>query len=171
MEQRIRWEPAWGERHDAYDDVLVHASRGLSRELAAKLGTWDMQALVRYRPEYLAGWRAEEYSVDLEQGWTQALTTIEAEEQRRCSGDVPGDTQRDLRVHNTVQDIRWKHILLPMWVSAYLYGGRTYKFAVNGQTGEVQGESPKSGWKIFFLVCGILVVVFIFLAVFGGRHR
>ena len=43
---------------------------------------------------------------------------------------------------------------------------------VNGQTGEVQGESPKSGWKIFFLVCGILIAVFVFLAIFGGgKHR
>jgi hypothetical protein len=110
MEQRVRWEPAWGERHDVFDDVLIHASRGLSSDLAAKLGAWDMRALVPYRPEYLAGWRAEEYSVDLEQGWAAALARIEETERKRCSGDVPGDTQRNLRVHNTVQDVRWKHI-------------------------------------------------------------
>jgi hypothetical protein len=58
---------------------------------------------------------------------------------------------------------------MPMWVSAYLFGGKTYRFVVNGQTGEVQGESPKSGWKIFFLVMGILAVVFVVLVLAGKR--
>jgi len=55
-------------------------------------------------------------------------------------------------------------------VSAYLFSGKTYRFVVNGQTGEVEGESPKSGWKIFFLVMGILFLVFLFL-VFGTSQR
>jgi hypothetical protein len=148
MEQRVRWEPAWGERHDVFDDVLIHASRGLSSDLAAKLGAWDMRALVPYRPEYLAGWRAEEYSVDLEQGWAAALARIEETERKRCSGDVPGDTQRNLRVHNTVQDVRWKHILLPMWTLTYGFAGKHYAVLIHGQTGTVVGRAPLSWFKI-----------------------
>ena len=163
MEQRIRWEPAWGQRHDLYDDVLVHASRGLSAELAQKLGAWDMRALVPYRPEYLAGWRAEEYSVDLEQGWTNGLSTIEAAERGRCSGDVRGDTQRNLRVHNTVQDVRWKHILLPMWTLTYSFAGKNYAVLIHGQTGKVVGEAPLSWLKItgFVLLCLSLIAALV----------
>ncbi len=139
--------------------MLVHASRGLSTELAAKLGAWDMSALVRYRPEYLAGWRAEEYSVDLEQGWTQALSTIETEERRRCSGDVPGDTQRNLRVHNTVQDVRWKHILLPMWSLTYRFGAKNYAVLIHGQTGKVVGDAPLSWLKIAGFVLLVLALL------------
>lgn len=171
MEQRIRWEPAWGQRHDDYDDVLVHASRGLSTELAQKLGAWDMRALVPYRPEYLAGWRAEEYSVDLEQGWTQALTTIEATERERCSGDVPGDTQRELRVHNTVRDVRWKHVLLPMWTLTYSFGGMNYAVLIHGQTGKVVGQAPFSFVKIagfVLLVLALIAAVVGLLAATGG---
>ena len=72
------------------------------------------------------------------------------------------------RVDNVYGDLTFKHILLPMWVSAYLFKGKTYRFVVNGQTGEVEGESPKSGWKIFFLVAGILLLLLL-LVVFGGR--
>lgn len=170
MEQRIRWEPAWGQRHDDYDDVLVHASRGLSAELAGKLGAWDMQALVRYRPEYLAGWRAEEYSVDLEQGWTQALSTIEAEERRRCSGDVPGDTQRNLRVHNTVQDVRWKHILLPMWSLTYRFGGKNYAVLIHGQSGKVVGVAPLSWVKILGFTLFVLALLGAAIAVLAAAN-
>jgi hypothetical protein len=171
MEQRIRWEPAWGQRHDVYDDVLVHASRGLSTELAQKLGAWDMKALVRYRPEYIAGWRAEEYSVDLEQGWGQALATIEADERRRCSGDVPGDTQRNLRVHNTVQGVRWKHVLLPIWSLTYRFGARNYAVLIHGQSGKVVGEAPLSWLKILgfsLLVLALLALALSIVAAASG---
>jgi DNA-directed RNA polymerase subunit RPC12/RpoP len=171
MVQKVRWEPAGGSRHDAFDDILVHASKGLSEELAHKLGAWDMQALVPYRPEYLAGWRAEEYSVDLEDGWKIALTTVEGEQRKRCSSDVPGDTQRDLRVSNTVRDVRWKHVLLPMWSLTYEFGGKNYAVLLHGQTGKVVGHAPLSWLKIVGFVALVLLLVGVgvaLLAAFGA---
>src|SRR5262245_50279197 len=38
--QKTRWERAWGQRADHYDDVLVAASKGLPQDLAAKLRTF-----------------------------------------------------------------------------------------------------------------------------------
>ncbi|MFM7655300.1 MAG: hypothetical protein ACKO56_07905, partial [Paracoccaceae bacterium] len=37
--------------------------------------------------------------------------------------------------------------------------GKSYRFVVNGQTGEVQGERPYSWWKIGFAVLAVVVVV------------
>ncbi|MEL7099895.1 MAG: primosomal protein N' (replication factor Y) - superfamily II helicase, partial [Pseudomonadota bacterium] len=42
----------------------------------------------------------------------------------------------------------FKHILLPVWLAAYKYNGKSYRFVVNGRTGRVQGERPWSAWKI-----------------------
>lgn len=157
--QKVRWEPAWGRRHDVYDDVLVHASRGLSVELAAKLGSYDLKEIVPYRPEYLAGWRAEEYAVDLEAGWKTALARVVSSQESRCSHDVPGDTQRNLRVHNVVSNVRWKLMLLPVWSLTYRYGGKSYAVLVHGQTGRVVGHAPYSFWKILLFVLAILAVL------------
>lgn len=154
--RQVRWEPAWGARDDVYDDLLIHASKGLPEELARKLGAFDTKALVPYRPEYLAGWRAEEYQVDLDEAWETAKGRISETQQRRCSGDVPGDTQRDLRVHNVIADVRWKHILLPVWSLAYVHGGKSYRVLVHGQTGKVQGEAPLSWVKVLLFVLLVL---------------
>ncbi len=154
--QKVRWEPAWGRRHDTYDDLLVHASRGLSRELAGKLGAFDLKALVPYRPEYLAGWRAEEYAVDLEAGWKNALEEVVSSQDARCSHDVPGDTQRNLRVHNVVSNVRWKLMLLPVWTLSYRYNQKPYTVLIHGQTGRIVGHAPYSFWKIFLFVLAIL---------------
>ena len=42
----------------------------------------------------------------------------------------------------------FKHVLLPVWVAAYIFRGKTWRFLVNGQTGEVQGEAPLSWVKM-----------------------
>jgi hypothetical protein len=40
---------------------------------------------------------------------------------------------------------------------------------MNGVTGTVAGEYPKSPWKVALLVLAIVIVVFIALSL-GGRH-
>ena len=159
--RKVRWEPAWGRRDDAYDDLLVHASKGLPEKLAGELGRFDTKALVPYRPEYLAGWRAEEYAVDLESGFRAAQATIETTQLQRCGADVPGDTHRALRVANSVSDVRWKHVLLPVWSLTYDFAGKSYAVLLHGQTGKVVGEAPYSFIKIFLLVaaCVLAAVV------------
>ena len=164
--RKTRWRPAWGERDDAYDDCLVPASKGLPPEKLAKLGGFDISGLVPYRPEYLAGWRAEEYDLDLEAGWEKALRSVESSQRSRCAGDVPGDTYRDLRVRNVVRDVRWKHVLLPVWSLQYVLTGKTYTVLVHGQTGRVVGEAPYSVAKILAVVLLIAVPLLAFL--FGG---
>ena len=157
--RKVRWEPAWGQRDDVYDDLLVHASKGLPEKLAEELGRFDTRALVPYRPEYLAGWRAEEYAVDLEAGFRAAQVRIEATQAERCGGDVPGDTHRSLRVSNRLSEVRWKHVLLPVWSLTYDFAGKSYAVLVHGQSGKVVGDAPYSWIKILLLVLGILVAV------------
>jgi DNA-directed RNA polymerase subunit RPC12/RpoP len=163
-ERRIRWVPAFGKRDDAYDDELVCAS-GLAPELVRKLGGFDTRALVPYRPEYLAGWRAEEYRLDLEQGWTRAQAAVEDSQRSRCAGDVPGDTHRNLRVRNAISGVRWKHVLLPVWSLQYRFKSETYTVLVNGQTGCVAGKAPISWAKVALLVAAVLGVGLVALGV------
>jgi hypothetical protein len=57
-------------------------------------------------------------------------------------------------------------------MSAFRFRDRTYRFVVNGRTGEVQGERPYSSWKIAFaILLGVLLAgggLAIWQAVQGG---
>jgi DNA-directed RNA polymerase subunit RPC12/RpoP len=154
--QHTRWEPAWGSRHDVYDDLLVCASKGLPEKLADKLSTFDTRALQPYDPAFLAGWKAEEYALDLNGAWKRAVTSMEATQESRCSGDVPGDTHRFLYVTNRFSDETFKHVLLPVWLSAFRYGDKAFRFLVNGQTGEVVGRAPWSVIKIVLFIASLV---------------
>jgi DNA-directed RNA polymerase subunit RPC12/RpoP len=134
-----------------------------------ELRTWNTKELVPYQEEYITGFQAEAYQVNLKEGFAQGRQIIDAKVRSLVEQDIGGDQQRINNLNTDYTHLTFKHILLPVWMSAYIFKGKTYRFMVNGQTGEVQGESPKSGWKIFFLVAGILVL-FVFLVVFGN-HR
>ena len=157
--RQVRWTPASGRRRDSFDDLLVLASRGLDEKLIAEIEPFDTKRLVPFRPEYLAGWSAEAYAVDVSGAWKTAEGRMRAEQERRCAGDVPGDTHRDLSVSTTLSDPRYRHCLLPVWVAAYLFRGKTWRFLVNGQTGEVRGRAPLSWVKILLLVLGVAAAV------------
>jgi hypothetical protein len=168
--QRVRWEDAWGSRADDYDDVLVCASKGLPRELADQMKTFDTQQLLPYSPGYLAGWRAEEYAVDLQEGFGFGQQKMIHEQEQRCAHDVPGDTHRALSVSSTFSALTFKHVLLPLWIAAYRYNNKAYRFLVNGQTGEVVGKAPYSWIKIALTVLAVVAVIVALVLIFG-RHK
>ena len=150
--------------------ALGSAVGALSNKLAGGFRTWNTKELVPYQEEYIAGFQAEAYQVGLKEAFVVGKRQIDNRVDELVCADIGGDHQRITSINTQYSHLTFKHILMPMWVSAYLFSGKTYRFLVNGQSGEVVGESPKSGWKIFFLVCGILLALFVFLAMFGGKR-
>lgn len=157
-EQRVRWRPASGRVARFFDDVLVLASRSLPKDYTDGLAPWNLSHLEPYRPEYLAGFRAEGYTVELAEGYDEARRYMDAVILRDVKFDIGGDRQRVHQVNTSVSDVTFKHVLLPVWLAAYKYRGKTYRFVVNGQSGKVQGERPYSAWKITFAVLASLIV-------------
>ncbi len=162
--RHVRWEPASGRREDHHDDHLVCASKGLPDALAGKMANFETGQLRPYTREVLQGFSAESYAIELPDAWTRAQAEIAAVQERRCSGDVPGDTQRGLSVNNHFADCRFKHVLLPVWIAAFRYHEKVFRFLVNGQTGKVSGNAPYSVTKIvLFSLLMIAIAVGIFL--------
>jgi predicted RNA-binding Zn-ribbon protein involved in translation (DUF1610 family) len=157
--RRTRWYPASGQVSNHFDDVLVLASRSLPEKHAHALEPWDLASLVPYRDEYLSGFAAETYQVDLVQGWEAAKGLMEPTIHQTIRADIGGDHQRIHSVDTRYRGVTFKHILLPVWISAYRYHQRVFRFLVNARTGEVQGERPWSAIKIAILVITILAVI------------
>jgi DNA-directed RNA polymerase subunit RPC12/RpoP len=161
--RKTRWRAVSGRVARFFDDVLVLASKSLPKKYTDGLEPWDLSALEPYRPEYLAGFRAEGYQVELVDGFSEARGFMDRMIRRDVKYDIGGDDQRISQVRTQVDDVTFKHILLPVWLAAYKYRGKTYRFVVNGRTGRVQGERPYSAWKIAFAV-----VIGLILALIAG---
>jgi hypothetical protein len=63
----------------------------------------------------------------------------------------------------------FKHILAPIWLLSYSYGARKFQVVINGYTGAIAGEYPKSWIKILLTALFILLVVMIIALVAGQK--
>lgn len=156
--QKTRWRNVSGVVSRFFDDVLILGSASLPRTYTDGLEPWDLHALEPYRPEYLAGFRAEGYTIDLEDSFHRARAKMNKIIARDVRFDIGGDRQRVHDINTQISNITFKHILLPVWLAAYKYRGKTYRFVVNGRTGRVQGERPYSTIKIAIAVTLGLIV-------------
>jgi predicted RNA-binding Zn-ribbon protein involved in translation (DUF1610 family) len=157
--QRTRWYSARGRVHNVFDDVLVAASNSLERKYVQELEPWDLAALEPYDDRYLSGFLAESYSVGLQQGFELAKNIMAGKIDHAICRDIGGDEQRIHSKNSTYSNITFKHILLPIWTSAYRYKGKVYRFLINARTGEVQGERPWSWVKIGFAILATAIVI------------
>jgi DNA-directed RNA polymerase subunit RPC12/RpoP len=162
---RTRWTSVSGTVWNRFDDVLVLASQSLPRKYADSLQPWDLENLVPYADDYLSGFRAESYQIDLPSGFEIARGVMDAGIQDSIRRDIGGDHQRIGAVKTSYDKITFKHILLPVWLSSYRYRDKIYRIMINARTGELQGERPYSAWKITALVLAIAVVIAILVAI------
>ena len=156
--QKVRWRAKSGRVARWFDDVLVLGSKSLPKKFTDALQPWDLSALEPYQPEYLAGFRAEGYTVEIAEGFKEARNHMDRVIRRDVKFSIGGDRQRIDDIQTDVSKVTFKHILLPVWMAAYKYRGQTYRFVVNGHTGRVQGQRPWSVWKILFAVIVVVII-------------
>ncbi len=165
---QVRWTRASGNVGVSFDDILVPASKSVPMDIQDSLQPWDMEKLAPFRQEFLSGFVTETYQTPLKAGFDEAKRRMEPGIDARILQDIGGDQQRIDSKKTEYSKVTFKHILLPVWMSAYAYGGKTFRFTVNAQTGEVSGERPYSAWKIALAVIAGLILLFLFFSAAGG---
>lgn len=166
---RVRWYPAGGTVFDAFDDILIPATRSLPKKHLLELEPWDLQNLQPYNDKFLHGFKTENYQLTLRQGYGQAKQRMNEVIRQTIKRDIGGDQQRIHSVSTDYRDPTFKHILLPTWTSAYRFKKKTYQYVVNARTAEVQGGRPYSWMKISVAVLVSLASIFGLWAVFAGE--
>jgi len=167
--RQIRWEPAAGRLQHVFDDDLVCASIGVRPALLRGIEPFPTDELKAYDAAYVAGWVVERYQIDLISAAKAAREAMDEELKRLCAAQVPGDTYRNLDVRASYSAQTFKHILAPIWLLTYNFGSRSFQAIMNGVTGAIQGEYPKSWVKLTLLGIAILIAVIVLLSL--GTHR
>jgi DNA-directed RNA polymerase subunit RPC12/RpoP len=139
-------EPISGEIPAIINDVCIPASRKLASMLPKLLPEYNLAAAPAYDPRFLVGWPAEVYEIAMSDAALEARwSTIDKlrREIQAAHGNII-----DLRyASSTISITSFRLILLPVWVTAYSFEGRTHRVVINGQTGTVHGESSRPALK------------------------
>jgi uncharacterized Zn finger protein (UPF0148 family) len=163
--QKTRWRFVSGTYDKSFDDIIFNDSGRVDQKIIEKIEPFHLNELVKYNPKFLAGFAAERYKNGLKAVWERAKAFIN----KTIRNDIYAIIKRGCDVVGTINicttydDIKYKHMLLPVWISSYTFKGKIYNFFINGQTGEVQGRSPKSALKIAGLVLiGIAIAAILY---------
>lgn len=146
-----------------FDKIPVDASLALENSVMDLMEPYDYKALQDFREEFMSGFCGEMYSEDAEKmrprARKKAVDNAEALLRESLSG------YSNLRViHKNVstQDNATNYALMPVWHYKYSYGGKSYDYYINGQTGKAVGITPVSKAKLFgygATVWGLLTIV------------
>lgn len=127
---------------------------------------YDYSGAKPFSCAYLSGFLANKYDVDSAAGRTRIRERVSNSIKSMIRSEITGYTsifeeKSDVKVSQT--DV--KYVLLPVWALNTNYRGKTFKFAMNGQTGKFVGEAPVS-WTKFFIWLVSLSATFSLAAVF-----
>jgi uncharacterized protein (DUF983 family) len=153
------WFPVSGAAAATFDDLLVTASPSVPPHLAHVLDRWDLQRLRPPADEMLAGFTVEVYRTGLEAGFGQAQQRMQPTIDAAIRRDIGGDVQRIHAKQTAIDDIRFKHLLMPVWIGSYRFRGKPYQVVINGHSGEVEGDRPWSAGKIALALIAALAVL------------
>lgn len=150
-----------------FEKVPVDASERMPDDFMDSIEPYDYSALEPFRAAYLPGFLAERYDQDAQECAERAdlrceNSVCEALRETVIGYQTAAEEHRDVRLHRG----KVSYALLPVWILTTKWKGRTYMFAMNGQTGRMAGDLPVD-WKKFWLIfAGVYAVTALVLFLF-----
>jgi hypothetical protein len=149
-----RWEN--GQVRINIEDLLVVGSSHLSQLILKRLYPFNLNELVAYAADFLAGWQAHAYDITLPQAWEGGKTEMRDQAKEACYADINSSHVRNFTMTADFADEAWRYLLLPVYITAYKFEDKVYQVMVNGQTGAVAGQKPVAWWKIWLAIGAML---------------
>ncbi|RPI28032.1 MAG: hypothetical protein EHM70_17165 [Chloroflexota bacterium] len=149
-----RWED--GRVTLQIDDLLIAGTTRASRIILDRLSPFQLNELVAYAPDYLAGWQAQAYDITLPDAWEMGKTAMREQAKKACHEDIHSSHVRNFSMTADFADEAWRYLLLPVYIASYKFEDKVYQVMANGQTGLVAGQKPVAWWKIWLAIAAML---------------
>ncbi|MEM8536913.1 MAG: hypothetical protein AAGF56_03535 [Pseudomonadota bacterium] len=138
-----------GKMNIAFDDLLAPASHHITPLIRdGILHEFDPEKLRPYRPEYLAGFAAERHHQNVAEGLSANQADKDLLIRNRIKQSVRKNNITNVSYKTHTTGIRYRRILLPVWILHYTYQDKAKKVVVCGLHGRTFGERPFSTWKL-----------------------
>ncbi|MDR0947852.1 MAG: hypothetical protein LBM87_08990 [Ruminococcus sp.] len=155
-----------------YEKVPADASQKLDDAFMDSLEPFNYNELTDFSMSYLSGYFADKYDVDKDEVIKRIKTRVESSAQDVLRQDVSGYTSVSPTFKSTnIIRTDWLYTLFPVWFMTYMYKGKVWTFAVNGQTGKVCGIPPLSALKVALMASILMIIgmlIGLFLPLFTG---
>ena len=155
-----------------FADIPVDASRRVDNVLTEAIEPFDYNALCEFQAGYLAGFQADKQDQQPETCIPRVNERVKTSTEMAFRDTVNGyDTVKaDVTQVNMTHGSN-RYVLLPVWLFTVRYDGKSFPFAINGQTGKLVGELPvdKNKYRMLKLcwTAGLTAAFFAILSFLG----
>ncbi len=169
--RELRYFSVAGNYNMFFDDVLVQASRRVMQRDIDKLCPFETNASNEYSSEFLHGYTAQSNEKSGEECWQEAQSMMYPIIRKRILSKYDYDVVDSLHLHTSYLDVKFKYVLLPLYVGHCNWKNKLYNFFINGKNGKVTGKTPVSGWRVALVAAlGAILAAGAILAIYllGG---
>lgn len=153
----------------SYDRIPADASEKMPDNIMERLEPFDYADLRKFEMPYLSGYYSEKYNYTQEQMNHRAESRARRYAFLECRESITGYDNVHVRYSQTKLKKRHSsYALMPVWMLNYIYNGKQFTFAINGQTGKLVGNLPVSIGKAVAWFAGITAGVSGVLLLLGG---
>lgn len=162
--RRSKWAPHAGQTPLSWRNLLISASRGLTREETDQLARAYDPAAAEGVPDDDPA--VEQFELQRSAARHSVLLGIERDAAAKLQqGTIPGSRFRNVKASALLEGLTTRRLALPAWVLSYRYRDKVYRAVVHGQDGQlVIGSSPLSWAKIALVALGGAAVVGLIIA-------
>lgn len=133
-----------------FEDIVTPALKEEDGKMLSGILPYPSEAQKPFDMSYLSGFIAKKRDIEKE-SVREAVRARMSDYSKRLLRDtitahyttVIPDNPRLL-----VKEMHWDYVLMPIWLLSYQHRGKTYTYAINGNTGKVYGELPVSGKRV-----------------------
>ena len=147
-----------GDRNDNFINYVDSANTTIPSGLLREMSNFDYTQCYIYRTEFLYGWIGLDNNIDIHNSFVKVKQSSKQEIEKRIKQESKYDSVENLICDTEYTNIKYNYLYVPVWVNYYNYKGKTFNCFINGITGKVSGDAPKSFWKRFFAILGIIAV-------------
>ena len=145
----------------AFEHIPVDGNEKLDNRITESLEPYDLSAAVDFSPSVLAGAVADHADVDAAQCEGRAMERVENSISQAMRDTVIGYTSVTERSKNIrTEGGKVTPVLMPVWLITTEKDGKTYTFAINGQTGKLTCDVPADRKKSFLWGGGVFAGAF-----------
>lgn len=126
-----------------FSQIPVDGSSKMDNTLMESIEPFDVSEAVDFQTAYLSGYLADRYDSDAESCIPRANERIKRSTEEAFASTVVGYTSL-IPEHSGVKlsHGKAKYALYPVWILNTKWNGKSYTFAMNGQSGKMVGDLP-----------------------------
>lgn len=150
------------------DHLHELAINKFDRRLIDSITPYAEKEAIDFNMSYLSGFFAERYAIERAAIEPEIQTKAKSYADSLLKDSISGYS--DVKIERNTVDLKlqgWFYTLFPVWMITYLYKGKTYVYAINGQNGKTFGELPVNTGKLN-LTAGLVAAGTLLLGILGG---